>query len=144
MKIQWSVVLVAVLFLAGAGCSRVTPESEVPPGFVAVSDQMLVRIPENYRHEARDSASVLTDGECLVYLNAKDNKITGRSWVQTTETRKLGERNFNLTFYKDNNNPVRMDAHLIGSDARLSLDNPAGFVRCETEFQQMLTGVAVR
>ncbi len=144
MKHTWNVALVAVLMLAGAGCSRATSQDSVPAGSIAVSDQMLVRIPENYRHESRGTAPVLTDGECLVYLNAQDNKTLGRTWKQTTETRKIGERSFNLTFYKDNNNPVRMDAQALENGVRMSLDNPAGFVRCETEFQQLLTTIAPR
>lgn len=139
-----SVAVVAMLVLAGAGCARATTDGAVPVGSVAVGGQMLVRIPENYRHESRGTSPVLTDGECLVYLYASDNKTLGRTWKQTTETRKLGETGFNLTFYKDNNNPVRMDAQALESDVRMSLDNPAGFARCETEFQQLLTTIAPR
>lgn len=145
MRIAWKIALVTAVTLVGAGCRETTQTvAEVPVGFVAVGDAWQVRIPENYRNEVRGSAPVLTDGECLVYLSEADNKTLGRSWKQTEETQKLGDRAFNLKFYKDNSNPVRMDAHLLESDIKLSLDNPAGFVRCETEFKQLLGVISPR
>ncbi|MEK7647758.1 MAG: hypothetical protein AAB384_01825 [Patescibacteria group bacterium] len=143
MQNHWKVALIATLALVGAGCGA-TETSTVPAGSVAIGDAWHVRIPENYRHEERGSAPVLTDGECLIYLYAQDNKTVGRSWKSTTETQKIGDHGFNLTFYKDNNNPVRMDAHLLETDVHMALDNPAGFVRCETEFKSLLGTVSAR
>ncbi len=144
MQHQWKIALIATLALVGAGCGGNDDTKEVLPGSVAIGEAWQVRIPENYRHESRGTASVLTDGECLVYLYANDNKTTGRSWKSITETQKIGDHGFNLTAYKDNNNPVRLDAHLLESEVRMSLDNPAGFVRCETEFKQLLATVQSR
>ena len=139
------IVLIAFLTLVGAGCGDTPSQSmEVPVGFVAVPGTWQVRIPEHYRNEVRGTASVLTDGECLIYLSGADNKTLGRTWKHTDETQKLGDHAFNLRFYKDNNNPVRMDAHLLEGDAQLSLDNPAGFVRCETEFKTWIASLQAR
>lgn len=137
MQNHWKIALIATVALVGAGCGA-SDTPEVPAGSVAVGETHHVRIPEMYRHETRGAAPVLTDGECLIYLSAQDNKTMGRSWKATTESQKLGSHGFNVTFYKDNNNPVRMDAHLLESEVRMSLDNPAGFARCETEFAALL------
>lgn len=80
---------------------------------------------------------LMTDGECLIFLQGA-NATASKNWQKDPATEKIGKLTFNITKYRENAFMVRVDAHALESDVRLSLDNPAGFARCVTDFRTLL------
>lgn len=139
-KYTWSAVLV-LLALVGAGCGGCGDSGKTEgavalvEGFKGSSANMA-----NYSVQERDGKKVLTDGECLIYIEG-ENKILSAKWQKNTDTEKIGNHTFNTTKYLENTYVLRMDAHLLSSEVRLSLDNPAGFTRCVEDFRKFLETV---
>lgn len=136
-KMIWGGALLT-LVLVGAGCSGCgSKDTGDQAASTALSGGYRAGSLPNYSMQERAGKKVFTDNECLIYLDG-ENPVLSKNWQKNTNTEKIGNTTFNTTVYLENTHAVRMDAHALGSDLRLSLDNPAGFTRCVDDFRTFL------
>ncbi len=125
------------LVLIGAGCgkliqTRPADAIDLPGDYYTTPPAQVYVTPEG------DNRKILTDGECLIYLS-DSNTLMSPNWDEEKTTQKYGDNAYNLIRYRENAFTPRIDAHLLDSKVKFSLDNPAGFDRCVTDFYTLLS-----
>ncbi len=130
--------LIGVMVLVGLGCGNGLLGVQ-PEGAIGLEQGYYMIPPEGYL-TPEDKTNAITDYHCLVYLD-DSYKLTGQSWHEETATQRFGDNGYNLVRWRDGGYLMKIDAHLLGTKVKFTLDNPSGKQRCVDEFYEILRSV---